>query len=187
MSDGIYYPVMWLVIGVLVVGVLSVTGAMNYSQRRLGEETLLSSGYHRHLAFLKGMRWILWSLSVVLTVLGLGTWYWEHTRQEGAIEARRAQLMPVYDLQKFWEAPDLFLAQSDEEADLIAYGRDLIANTQDYFGEKGILRPSGINGLNCQNCHLEAGAKPFNNKKRKKHPTCIFESRRNHRMTGSLS
>lgn len=163
MSNGIYYPVMWLVIGALVIGVLIVTGAVNYSQRRLSEQALVSSGYHRHLAFLKGMRWVLWSLSVVLTVFGIGAWYWDHMRQEEAIEAQRAQLMPVYDPQKFWEAPDLFLAQTDEEADLIAYGRDLIANTQDYFGEKGILRPSSINGLNCQNCHLEAGAKPFGN------------------------
>jgi len=41
----------------------------------------------------------------------------------------------------------------------ITYGRDLITNTQSFLGSQGSVRKNAINGLNCQNCHLEAGTK----------------------------
>lgn len=45
---------------------------------------------------------------------------------------------------------------------LIAYGRELIANTARYLGPSGsVLQIS--NGMNCQNCHLEGGTKPWGN------------------------
>ncbi|MCS6929867.1 MAG: c-type cytochrome [Saprospiraceae bacterium] len=163
MEHRIYYPIMWLVIAALVVGILVVTSALSYYRRQLGNnETLQQIGF-RELAFIKGVRWTLWFLASVLTAAGVGAWYWDHNRQKASIEARRAKLIPAYDPKKLWEAPDPFLAETDEEADLIAYGRRLIANTQDYFGEKGIVRPGTINALNCQNCHLDAGTKPFGN------------------------
>ncbi|MBV9988456.1 MAG: c-type cytochrome [Chitinophagaceae bacterium] len=46
--------------------------------------------------------------------------------------------------------------------DEIRYGRDLISNTAFYFGPKGTIAHSA-NGMNCQNCHLEAGTKPWGN------------------------
>jgi thiosulfate dehydrogenase len=49
-----------------------------------------------------------------------------------------------------------------EEGKLIRYGRNLIENTAYYLGPKGsVARIS--NGMNCQNCHLEAGTKPWGN------------------------
>ena len=45
---------------------------------------------------------------------------------------------------------------------LIRYGRNLIENTAYYLGPNGKLQHS-TNGLNCQNCHLEAGTKPWGN------------------------
>jgi thiosulfate dehydrogenase len=57
------------------------------------------------------------------------------------------------------------LDQIDQETDsgkLIAYGRDLLANTAYYLGPKGIVMQS-TNGMNCQNCHLDAGTKPWGN------------------------
>lgn len=44
----------------------------------------------------------------------------------------------------------------------IRYGRDLIANTAYYLGPKGTVAHIS-NGMNCQNCHLEAGTKPWGN------------------------
>ncbi|MDX5480898.1 MAG: c-type cytochrome, partial [Hymenobacteraceae bacterium] len=42
------------------------------------------------------------------------------------------------------------------------YGRELIAHTARYLGPKGsVLHVS--NGMNCQNCHLDAGTKAFGN------------------------
>ena len=61
-----------------------------------------------------------------------------------------------------WKAPDINLVPSTPEGDLIRYGRDLIVNTAEYFGPKGIVAPL-TNGMNCQNCHVEAGLRSFGN------------------------
>jgi thiosulfate dehydrogenase len=61
-----------------------------------------------------------------------------------------------------WHAPDINLLPNTEEGDLIRYGRELIINTSTYFGPKGIVAPL-TNGMNCQNCHVEAGARSFGN------------------------
>jgi thiosulfate dehydrogenase len=45
---------------------------------------------------------------------------------------------------------------------LIAYGRDLIANTSKYLGPNGSVQQI-TNGMNCQNCHLSAGTIPWGN------------------------
>jgi thiosulfate dehydrogenase len=45
---------------------------------------------------------------------------------------------------------------------LIKYGRDLIANTSAYLGPKGSVKHIS-NGMNCQNCHLNAGTKVWGN------------------------
>ncbi|WP_375444231.1 c-type cytochrome [uncultured Fibrella sp.] len=50
----------------------------------------------------------------------------------------------------------------DTNGVLIMYGKDLIAHTATYLGPKGkVARLS--NGMNCQNCHLDAGTKPWGN------------------------
>ena len=61
-----------------------------------------------------------------------------------------------------WHAPDINLITSAEERALIVYGRDLISNTSKYLGPKGIVAAI-TNGMNCQNCHIDAGAKPYGN------------------------
>ena len=59
---------------------------------------------------------------------------------------------------KYWQAPDINLVTDPE----IKYGRELIANTSFYLGPTGkILQIS--NGMNCQNCHLDAGTKIYGN------------------------
>lgn len=44
----------------------------------------------------------------------------------------------------------------------IYYGYELIARTSYFLGPKGKVRQIS-NGMNCQNCHLDAGTKPFGN------------------------
>lgn len=63
---------------------------------------------------------------------------------------------------KGWYAPDINLVPKTSDGDQIRYGRELIVNTSKYFGPKGIIA-SITNGMNCQNCHVEAGTKPFGN------------------------
>ncbi len=59
-------------------------------------------------------------------------------------------------------APDTSLIRNEKNAAQIIYGRELIANTSIYLGPKGKIAHV-TNGMNCQNCHLDAGTKPFGN------------------------
>ena len=49
-----------------------------------------------------------------------------------------------------------------EKAELIKYGKELIAHTSKYFGPTGSIAIKA-NTLNCQSCHLEAGTKKWGN------------------------
>jgi thiosulfate dehydrogenase len=61
-----------------------------------------------------------------------------------------------------WHPPDTSQISFTPEGNLIRYGRDLIANTSVYLGPKGSVAAIS-NGMNCQNCHLDAGTKSFGN------------------------
>ncbi|HEY1040626.1 MAG TPA: c-type cytochrome [Bacteroidia bacterium] len=63
----------------------------------------------------------------------------------------------------YWSAPDIALLNNNPQADLILYGKDLIAHTSDYYGKNGKIFKAYTNGMSCQNCHLEAGTKVFGN------------------------
>ncbi|MBL7782146.1 MAG: c-type cytochrome [Saprospiraceae bacterium] len=115
------------------------------------------------MVFFQNIRWFLWVIALGLTAGGAVAWTRDQSVQQHGISEKRTALQPVYDKTKIWEAPDPYLAETDADAKLIAYGRDLIAHTQDYFGPDGLVRPNSINGLNCQSCHLDAGSKPYGN------------------------
>lgn len=60
--------------------------------------------------------------------------------------------------EKQWHAPDINTLPVNAQSELIRYGKELIVHTSNYLGPKGtVLHIS--NGMNCQNCHLEAGAR----------------------------
>ena len=61
-----------------------------------------------------------------------------------------------------WAAPDTSQIFFTEDGELIRYGRDLIANTSFYLGPKGKVAAI-TNGMNCQNCHLDAGTRLWGN------------------------
>lgn len=163
MGSNLYFPYLWLVIITLVIGIFAIISAVSYYRRKIGNDPKLRGLFHRQFVFLKRMHQLMWILALCMTGSGLAAWYWDANANNNALMEARTRLMPVFDKSKIWEAPDPFLAQTDEKARLIAYGRDLIARTQDYFGANGLVRPASINGMNCQNCHLEAGSKPFGN------------------------
>ncbi len=63
---------------------------------------------------------------------------------------------------KMWQAPDANTLPEGASGEEVRYGRELIVHTSEYLGPKGkVLAMS--NGMNCQNCHLDAGTKPFGN------------------------
>jgi thiosulfate dehydrogenase len=63
-----------------------------------------------------------------------------------------------------WIAPNLSFDNTTigEERELIIYGEELIAHTSKYIGPKGSVAQL-TNGMNCQNCHLQAGKKAWGN------------------------
>lgn len=72
------------------------------------------------------------------------------------------EVKALIDSEGIWQAPDWASVDAEPNADEIKYGKELIANTADYLGPKGkVLKMS--NGMNCQNCHLQAGAAPLGN------------------------
>ena len=61
-----------------------------------------------------------------------------------------------------WIAPDTATIPLVESGELSRYGRELIVNTATYLGPRGKVK-SISNGMNCQNCHLQAGTKLYGN------------------------
>lgn len=63
-----------------------------------------------------------------------------------------------------WVPPSLFTDNelAGSQRDMVIYGEDIIANTARYFGPVGSIAHIS-NGMNCQNCHLNAGKKNWGN------------------------
>lgn len=67
-----------------------------------------------------------------------------------------------YDERVGWKAPDIDDLPYDDAGNNIRYGQSLIMNTAIYLGPKGYLGHLS-NGMNCQNCHLDGGARLYAN------------------------
>lgn len=61
-----------------------------------------------------------------------------------------------------WKAPDLNSLPAGEQGQLIRYGHELVVNTSLYFGPRGRIAAI-TNGMDCGNCHIEGGTRPFGN------------------------
>ena len=79
--------------------------------------------------------------------------------------SKQAAKQPAADFKKavkFWQPAELLLIEDDSIRELALYGRELIAHTSKYLGPKGSVEALS-NGMNCQNCHLQAGTAVFGN------------------------
>ena len=63
---------------------------------------------------------------------------------------------------KFWKPADIALIKDSTLKQEVEYGKDLIAHTAKYLGPNGSVKQI-TNGMNCNNCHLDAGTKPWGN------------------------
>jgi thiosulfate dehydrogenase len=70
----------------------------------------------------------------------------------------------TYTTDGLWTGADTtrLVHLDDEQRELVSYGRRLIRNTALYLGPQGTVAHL-TNGMNCQNCHLDAGTKPWGN------------------------
>jgi thiosulfate dehydrogenase len=105
----------------------------------------------------------------VLFILVFLVWYVSSGPSEKKTENAIAVTDPVEEgLPPLDTSTDLWNAPTDDdlpqgtEGEEIRYGRELVAKTAEFFGPKGRIKHL-TNGLNCQNCHLEAGTKPWGN------------------------
>ncbi len=57
--------------------------------------------------------------------------------------------------------PDTNTIPHDQFGEMVRYGRELIVNTAYYIGPNGIAGKYLGNKMNCRNCHLDAGTRPF--------------------------
>ena len=62
----------------------------------------------------------------------------------------------------YWHPPTDAQLPTGAAGEEIRYGRELIAHTAKYLGPKGLAGHLS-NGMNCQNCHLDAGTKVLGN------------------------
>jgi thiosulfate dehydrogenase len=60
-----------------------------------------------------------------------------------------------------WQAPDTNLIPNNEFGEAVRYGKQLVLNTAYYIGPEGIVSKNLGNKMNCTNCHLQAGTKPY--------------------------
>ncbi len=83
-----------------------------------------------------------------------------------SVIAKKKSSEVVFKLESpdYWVAPSLYTDHitTGEKRKMIIYGEDLIANTSKYLGPQGIVKQIS-NGMNCQNCHLDAGKRQWGN------------------------
>ena len=93
---------------------------------------------------------IIIALSAVVCIIAAGCRH-EEPKNEVILDADTALFVP----------PDTSTIPDNAAGDMIRYGRELLVNFPYYLGPKGSVGSFGGNGLGCQNCHLEAGTRPF--------------------------
>jgi thiosulfate dehydrogenase len=99
-----------------------------------------------------------WLVITTLLVVAILFGFWHKLNMP-----KPANKLPDIGLKKIepvWSAPDSNSIQSDSSGDLIRYGKKIIRNTSFYFGPQGSVSRTA-NGMNCQNCHLDAGTRAW--------------------------
>jgi thiosulfate dehydrogenase len=100
-------------------------------------------------------KWLFLSV-LLLTVLLVLLEHREKSKK--ANETPKAATLSTKEI--LWMAPDSSTIPNDESGDLIRYGKKLISHTSLYIGPRGSVNKNA-NGMNCQNCHLDAGTKAW--------------------------
>src|SRR6185369_4847629 len=58
-------------------------------------------------------------------------------------------------------APDTSTLKDDDWGKMVKYGAKLVKNTAYYLGPEGTVGKYLGNKMNCTNCHLNAGTRPY--------------------------
>lgn len=141
-------PIILLVMALIVLLWQSVSDqAMKALKEHLGQVHDARSG-----RYLRGATW-----AIILLIIGFMSapkqWF-----------EPPPPMLASYTPDSLWMGMDTTLVAhiGGEREELVRYGRELIRNTAYYLGPKGIVSAQ-TNGMNCQNCHLDAGTRPWGN------------------------
>ncbi len=106
--------------------------------------------------------WPLYLIFLVVTVFALKEIIYDRQENKtpGAIKAPEAK----EENKEVWMAPGILSDNTltGDQLKMVSYGQELIAHTAKYLGPQGSVNQLS-NGMNCQNCHLDAGARPWGN------------------------
>lgn len=102
-------------------------------------------------------KWLITIFVIITAVLIVNNGYNRKTKEQHDGNAS-------YKNDSTWIAPSLFIDQitKGEKRRMVIYGEELIVNTAKYLGPQGIIAQTS-NGMNCQNCHLDAGTRVWGN------------------------
>lgn len=89
--------------------------------------------------------------------------WWAEQRRAEAVQAMASQPLEAPEVVAYWSAPSIEAETDEVLKEQLRYGKELVAYTARFFGPNGSVDANRTNGLNCQNCHLEAGTKVFGN------------------------
>lgn len=98
-------------------------------------------------------------LVLVLFVVSVFLWC---NRSAGLSASAAVKTHAELPKEMYWSPRDFLEIKGQANRERIAYGKQLIMHTSLYLGPKGSVK-SISNGMNCQNCHLDAGTKVFGN------------------------
>jgi thiosulfate dehydrogenase len=93
-----------------------------------------------------------------LFIVGVGLW--RLSTDDALMRSHDQKILTLKD-SSAWVGASLYqIPFQSKDGPLIQYGYELVAHTAKYLGPKGSVMQI-TNGMNCQNCHLEAGTKPW--------------------------
>lgn len=117
---------------------------------------------------------VLWSIIIGLSALMVAGIVFLELKSKSAIvsevstfdqmayEKHKEKIAAMEEMDSWWSIPELSEIKDDKQRELVKYGRELIMHTSRYLGPNGTVENLS-NGLNCQNCHLDGGTKPWGN------------------------
>jgi thiosulfate dehydrogenase len=105
---------------------------------------------------------LLWSISLLVVII-IGFIF--YLSQRSTVTDTKEMVQSENSSKKksdFWEPVSLEAITDTTQKNLAEYGKKLIAETAVYIGPQGPVAHTA-NGMNCQNCHLQAGTAVFGN------------------------
>jgi thiosulfate dehydrogenase len=113
------------------------------------------------LSQIRRLLWMVIALVCVIAVTPFVIYYTAQVEADPHEELITASAIKQ-DAVVYWIASDIHAIEDTALQNLVAYGEELIKHTAVYLGPHGAVSQT-TNGLNCQNCHLDAGTKVFGN------------------------